>query len=44
MRSPVGLNVVLVVLGATIFYTYVGQLVPQKRAAAAAESGDHGAR
>jgi mono/diheme cytochrome c family protein len=30
MRSPVGLNVVLVVLGATIFYTYVGQLVPQK--------------
>jgi len=30
MRSPVGLNVVLVVLGATLFYTYVGQLVPQK--------------
>ncbi|HSD11559.1 MAG TPA: cytochrome c [Candidatus Binatia bacterium] len=30
MRSPVGLNVVLVVLGATAFYTYVGQLVPQK--------------
>jgi mono/diheme cytochrome c family protein len=30
MRSPVGLNVVLVVLGATVFYTYVGQLVPQK--------------
>jgi mono/diheme cytochrome c family protein len=30
MRFPVGLNVVLVVLGATAFYTYVGQLVPQK--------------
>jgi mono/diheme cytochrome c family protein len=30
MRSPVGLNVVLVVVGATAFYTYVGQLVPQK--------------
>jgi cytochrome c5 len=31
MKSPVGLNVVLVVLGATLFYTYVGQLVPQKQ-------------
>lgn len=30
MRSPVGLNVVLVVAGTTLFYTYVGQLVPQK--------------
>jgi mono/diheme cytochrome c family protein len=30
MRSPIGVNVVLVVVGATIFYTYVGQLVPQK--------------
>ena len=30
MKSPVGLNVVLVVVGATAFYTYVGQLVPQK--------------
>jgi mono/diheme cytochrome c family protein len=30
MRSTVGLKVVLVVLGATAFYTYVGQLVPQK--------------
>jgi mono/diheme cytochrome c family protein len=30
MKSPVGLNVVLVVLGSTVFYTYVGQLVPQK--------------
>jgi mono/diheme cytochrome c family protein len=30
MKSPVGLNVVLVVIGATAFYTYVGQLVPQK--------------
>ncbi|MBI2963286.1 MAG: cytochrome c [Deltaproteobacteria bacterium] len=30
MRSPVGVNVVLVVAGATLFYTYVGQLVPQK--------------
>lgn len=30
MRSPVGLNVLLVMLGATAFYTYVGQLVPQK--------------
>jgi cytochrome c len=30
MKTPVGLNVVLVVVGATLFYTYVGQLVPQK--------------
>ncbi len=30
MKSPAGLNVVLIVLGSTIFYTYVGQLVPQK--------------
>jgi len=30
VKSPVGLNVVLVVLGTTLFYTYVGQLVPQK--------------
>lgn len=30
MKSPVGLNVVVVVVGATLFYTYVGQLVPQK--------------
>ena len=30
MKSPIGLNVVLVVIGATLFYTYVGQLVPQK--------------
>ena len=30
MRSPVGVNVFLVVAGATLFYTYVGQLVPQK--------------
>jgi len=30
MKSPVGLNVVGVVVGATLFYTYVGQLVPQK--------------
>lgn len=30
MRSSAGLNVVLVVVGATAFYTYVGQLVPQK--------------
>lgn len=31
MRSPVGVNVVLVVVGTTLFYTYVGQLVPQKQ-------------
>lgn len=31
MKSPVGLNVVAVVVGATLFYTYVGQLVPQKQ-------------
>lgn len=30
MRSPVALNVVLVVVSGTLFYTYVGQLVPQK--------------
>jgi mono/diheme cytochrome c family protein len=30
MKSSVGLNVVAVVVGATLFYTYVGQLVPQK--------------
>ena len=30
MKSPVGLNVVGVVVGATLFYTYIGQLVPQK--------------
>jgi mono/diheme cytochrome c family protein len=31
MKVPVGLNVVAVVVGATIFYTYIGQLVPQKQ-------------
>jgi mono/diheme cytochrome c family protein len=31
MKMPVGLNVVGVVVGATAFYTYVGQLVPQKQ-------------
>jgi mono/diheme cytochrome c family protein len=30
VKTPVGLNVVLVVVSATAFYTYVGQLVPQK--------------
>ena len=30
MKTPVGFNVVAVVVGATLFYTYVGQLVPQK--------------
>ena len=30
MKAPVGLNVVAVVVGATLFYTYIGQLVPQK--------------
>jgi Cytochrome c len=30
MKSSVGLNVVAVVVGSTLFYTYVGQLVPQK--------------
>ncbi len=29
MRVPPAVNVVLLVLGATAFYTYVGQLVPQ---------------
>lgn len=28
---PVGVNVALLVLAATAFYTYIGQLVPQKR-------------
>jgi len=31
MKMPVGLNVILVVVGSTLFYTYVGQLVPQKQ-------------
>lgn len=31
MRSSPALNVVLLVLGSTAFYTYVGQLVPQKQ-------------
>src|SRR5689334_11921977 len=31
MRMPVGLNVVLLVVGSSLFYTYVGQLVPQKQ-------------
>jgi len=31
MRIPPGVKVVLVVLGTTAFYTYVGQLVPQKQ-------------
>jgi mono/diheme cytochrome c family protein len=31
MKAPVGLNVVAVVVGATLFYTYIGQLVPQKQ-------------
>ena len=30
MRIPPGLKVVAIVLGTTAFYTYVGQLVPQK--------------
>ena len=30
MRVPPGVKVVGVVLGTTLFYTYVGQLVPQK--------------
>src|ERR1700758_2976153 len=30
MRIPPGIKVVGVVLGTTLFYTYVGQLVPQK--------------
>ena len=28
---PVSLNVVLLVVGSSLFYTYVGQLVPQKQ-------------
>ena len=31
MKMPVTLNVILVVVGSTLFYTYVGQLVPQKQ-------------
>ena len=31
MRMPVGVNVVLLVVGTSLFYTYVGQLVPQKQ-------------
>lgn len=30
MRVPPAINVILLVVGATLFYTYVGQLVPQK--------------
>jgi hypothetical protein len=30
MRVPVGLKIAVLTLGATAFYTYVGQLVPQK--------------
>jgi len=30
IRMPVGLNVALLVVGTTAFYTYVGQMVPQK--------------
>jgi cytochrome c2 len=28
---PIGLNVLLLVVGTSLFYTYVGQLVPQKQ-------------
>ncbi len=31
MKMPVSLNVVLLVVGTSLFYTYVGQLVPQKQ-------------
>jgi mono/diheme cytochrome c family protein len=31
MRTPVTLNVALLVVGSSLFYTYVGQLVPQKQ-------------
>jgi hypothetical protein len=31
MRMPIGLNVLLLVVGTSLFYTYVGQLVPQKQ-------------
>ena len=31
MKAPVGLNVVALVVGTTLFYTYIGQLVPQKQ-------------
>ncbi len=31
MKMPVSLNVVLLVVGSSLFYTYVGQLVPQKQ-------------
>src|SRR5512134_3730916 len=31
MKMPVSLNVILVVVGSSLFYTYVGQLVPQKQ-------------
>ena len=31
MKMPVSLNVILLVVGSSLFYTYVGQLVPQKQ-------------
>ncbi len=31
MKAPVGLYVVALVVGTTLFYTYIGQLVPQKQ-------------
>src|SRR5215212_9942712 len=37
MRMPVGLNVALLVVGTTLFYTYVGQLVPPAEVAIAAD-------
>jgi len=37
MRIPAGVNIMLLVLGTTLLYTYIGQLVPQKEVAAPVE-------
>lgn len=37
MRIPPVVNIVLLVIGATLLYTYIGQLVPQKEVAAPQE-------
>lgn len=37
MKSPPSLNVTLLVLGSCLFYTYIGQLVPQKEVQPPAE-------
>ena len=37
MRIPPALNIMVLVLGTTLLYTYIGQLVPQKEVAAPTE-------